>query len=348
MKILVMNAGSSSLKYKLFDMQHSTVLLSGIVEEIGRDQYHEAIVQMEDELDRHGISSLKELDAIGHRVVHGGERFVESVVIDSNVVAAIEELIPLAPLHNPANLEGIRATQLIAPDIPQVAVFDTAFHQSIPEHAYRYALPKEQYDEQGIRRYGFHGTSHAYVAREASKKLGKAIEQTNLVTLHLGNGASVCAIESGRSVDISMGFTPLEGLIMGTRSGDIDPAIILYLMREYGYTADKIDDLLNRKGGLMGICGESDMRSIHELIDQGDHDAKLALDMFVYRIRKYIGAYVSVLGRVDAVVFTGGIGENDEIVRDMITDGLPFGIPTMVIRTDEELEIANQTKKRLE
>ena len=346
MKILVLNAGSSSLKFKLFEMAPLSVLIEGAVEEIVPGGYPAAIEEMEGVLRAQGLDSLGEVDAIGHRVVHGGERFVESVVIDDEVVGAIEALIPLAPLHNPANLEGIRTARLHAPDVPQVAVFDTAFHQSMPEVAYRYALPEAMYEE-GIRRYGFHGTSHGYVARQAAKRLKMPLEKTHLITLHLGNGASACAVQGGQSIDTSMGMTPLEGLVMGTRSGDLDPAILLYLAREKGYTINQLDRLLNRESGLTGVCGEHDMRRIHARIAEGDTEAALARDLFVYRIRKYIGAYVAVLGRVDALVFTGGIGENDAVIRAMILEDLPFDFPSLVIATDEEHAIALETKNRL-
>ncbi len=348
MRILVLNAGSSSLKYKLFDGDPLRERVSGVIEQIPSGGYAEAMVQMEGRLKTHGLASLAEVDAIGHRVVHGGERFVESTRIDEEVIGAIASLIPLAPLHNPANLEGIRTARAHAPGVPQVAVFDTAFHQQMPQKAYRYALPKTLYAEAGVRRYGFHGTSHAYVARRAAGELGKDPAETNLITLHLGNGASVCAIRGGVSVDTSMGMTPLEGLVMGTRSGDIDPAILFYLAREQGYTLEALDRLLNRESGLFGLCGENDMRRIHARIEEGDPDAALALEIFVYRIRKYIGAYVAVLGEVDALVFTGGIGENDAVVRERIVAELPFGIPVKVIPTDEEYAIALETIKRVQ
>jgi len=347
MKILVLNAGSSSLKYKLFEGDPLDPVMAGVVESIRPGGYRDAILEMEAALGAQGLASLANVDAIGHRVVHGGERFVESTRIEDAVVDAIEALIPLAPLHNPANLEGIRMARAHAPDVPQVAVFDTAFHQSMPPQAYRYALPRDLYTEAGVRRYGFHGTSHAYVARSAAEVLGRDPAQTNLITLHLGNGASVCAIRGGVSVDTSMGMTPLEGLVMGTRSGDLDPAILFYLARERGYTLDALDRLLNRESGLYGLCGESDMRRIHARIAEGDADAALALEIFVYRIRKYIGAYVAVLGRVDGLIFTGGIGENDAVVREMILRDLPFDIPIRVIATDEERAIAWETLKTL-
>lgn len=339
MKILVLNAGSSSLKYKLFiDKQ---VMVDGVIEEI--KNYREGILEIEDRLRSIGIDRLSSLDVVGHRVVHGGEIFKESLLIDDEVIETIRSLIPLAPLHNPANLEGILMVAKEAPNLKQVAVFDTAFHQTIPAKAYMYALPFELYENEAIRRYGFHGTSHHFVAKKASKLLGKRLTDTNLITLHLGNGASVCAIKNGKSVDTSMGFTPLEGLIMGTRSGDLDPAIVLYLARELNHSTEKIDTLLNKKSGLLGISGQSDMRQIHKMIEQGDKKAKLALEMFVYRIQKYIGAYSAILGRVDALIFTGGIGENDLIVREMILSN--FDMLSFVIWTDEELEIALESER---
>jgi len=347
MAILVLNAGSSSLKYKLYSPDPLQELAAGVIEQIGEGAYHDAILEVEARLAEAGISSLAALDAIGHRVVHGGERFTQSVRIDAEVIEAIRALIPLAPLHNPANLEGIEVAAAHAPEVPQVAVFDTAFHQSMPEYAYRYALPEESYTEMGVRRYGFHGTSHHFVAKEAAAELGKDPAAVNLITLHLGNGASVCAVKEGRSVDTSMGFTPLEGLIMGSRSGDIDPAILFYLSREYGYTLESLDRMLNKESGLLGLCGENDMRLIHQKIAEGDPRAKLAHTMFCYRIVKYIGAYSAVLGRVDAIVFTGGIGEHDSITREAIISQLSGEIRYLTIATDEELEIALQTKALL-
>lgn len=347
MRILVLNAGSSSLKYRLYRSNPMTELAGGVIEQIREGGHHAAILEVEKALEAAGIASLAELDAIGHRVVHGGERFSESVRIDAKVMTAIRELIPLAPLHNPANLEGIEIAGTRAPAVPQVAVFDTAFHQTLPAYAYRYALPEESYTRMGVRRYGFHGTSHHYVAKEAAVMLGMQLAESNLITLHLGNGASVCAIRGGRSVDTSMGFTPLEGLVMGSRSGDIDPAILFYLSREYGYTLDALDSMLNKESGLLGLCGENDMRLIHEKIAEGDPRATLAHEIFCYRIIKYIGAYAAVLGRVDAVVFTGGIGENDAITRQAITAQLSLETRYLVIRTNEELEIAVQTMRCL-
>ena len=345
MKILVLNAGSSSLKYKLYD--NLEPIYSGLVEEIGADGFVDAIGTMEQDLVSVGLKSLSDLDAIGHRVVHGGESFKSSVVIDSSVMAEIERLIPLAPLHNSVNLDGIRVSTAHAPTVPQVAVFDTAFHQTLEKSAYMYALPYEMYESYGVRRYGFHGTSHMYIAHESADRLGMALEDTNLITIHLGNGASICAIEQGRSIDTSMGFTPLEGLMMGSRSGDIDPAIVLYLQREHSYTVEQIDTMLNSQSGLKGICSASDMRQIKQMIEQGDSKALLAHDMFCRRVGKYIGAYHALLGRVDAVVFTGGIGEHDSMTREKIAEYIRFDTTQMVISTDEELVIARETSNLL-
>jgi len=394
LKILVLNSGSSSLKFQLFDLPGLTVMASGLIEQIGDEQSHarltyfnskgseqtlqqtepvtehrQALMVMADLLRESGaMTDVDELAGIGHRVVHGGESFHQPVLIDDTVIAAIDELIPLAPLHNPANLVGIRVAREHAPATPQVAVFDTAFHQSIPEHSYLYGLPFNLYETQKVRRYGFHGTSHAFVAKQAADHLGKTIDELNIVTLHLGNGASAAAIQGGKSVDTSMGMTPLEGLIMGTRSGDLDPAILFYLARETGMNINELDNLLNKESGLKGICGENDMRTITELAEQGDDRARLALTMFCYRLKKYIGAYIAALGGVDCIVFTGGIGENSAVVRQMSCQGLErlgiildteknsirgdnileiqaveSSVQILVVPTDEELEIASQT-----
>ncbi len=396
MKILVLNSGSSSLKFKLFDLPDLTVSASGLIEQIGEAQsavrlslfnfpdtggeknlrrsesvndHRQAIMLMVELMRESGaLTDLSELAGIGHRVVHGGEAFKEPVLIDESVISAIDELSPLAPLHNPANLMGIRVAMEHADQVPQVAVFDTAFHQSIPEHAYLYALPYELYERQKVRRYGFHGTSHSYVARQAARYLGKPIDELNMITLHLGNGASAAAIKSGKCIDTSMGMTPLEGLVMGTRSGDLDPAILLYMGRAGGLDMDDLDTLLNKQSGLKGICGENDMRTISEAADQGDRQARLALRMFCYRIRKYVGAYMAALGGVDCIVFTGGIGENQANVRQMSCQGMErlglvldeeknsirqqeileiqaadSRVSLLVIPTDEEYEIASQT-----
>ena len=392
-KVLVINSGSSSIKYQLFNMDGETVLASGAIERIGEAQSlhrhrvhkHGDITESRHQqpiadhreglscigtllLESGAITELSELFAIGHRVVHGGECFREPTLISADVLKQIRDMIPLAPLHNPANVMGIEVALQQAPDIPQVAVFDTAFHQSLPAHAWRYALPDRLYTEQRIRRYGFHGTSHSYVAKQAAILLGKPLESLNLITLHLGNGASAAAIAQGKSVDTSMGMTPLEGLIMGTRCGDLDPAIHFYLGRTTGMDDDEIESMLNKESGLKGICGANDMREVHRLADAGDTQAQLALDMYCYRIKKYIGAYYAALGRLDAVVFTGGIGENDAWMRaqccsnlealgialdaqkNASTDNAAFDIHNetypvslLVIPTNEELEIALQT-----
>jgi len=342
MKIMVLNSGSSSIKYQIFDMRDRSVLASGLLEKIGESDSHlthktripgdrfDAIEKTSAVVDHaHGfgliravlqetgaLNSMAELAGIGHRVVHGGEAFTQPTLIDDAVIATIRELVPLAPLHNPANLVGIEVARGAAPEVPQVAVFDTAFHQSIPPRAFHYALPHKLYSENRVRRYGFHGTSHAYVAKKAARFLKQPIEHLNLITLHLGNGASVTAVQGGHSIDTSMGLTPLEGLIMGTRCGDIDPAIIFYLGRETGRSIEAIDNLLNKESGLKGLCGVNDMREITRLAREGDENAGLAIDMVCYRIRKYIGAYFAALGRLDALVFTGGVGENAAEIRE--------------------------------
>jgi acetate kinase len=392
LKVLVINSGSSSIKYQLFNMHDGAVLVSGAVESIGEAQglhrhrlhkggditeshYELCIADHREGLSRIGtllresgaVTELSELFAIGHRVVHGGESFREPALITETVVEQIRDMNPLAPLHNSANVMGIEVALQQAPDVPQVAVFDTAFHQSIPAHAYRYALPEALYTDQHVRRYGFHGTSHAYVAKQAATMLGKPLTSLKLITLHLGNGASAAAIAQGQSVDTSMGMTPLEGLIMGTRCGDLDPAIHFYLARTTGLDNDQIESLLNKQSGLKGICGANDMREVHRLAEAGDAQARLALDMYCYRIKKYIGAYYAALGGLDAVVFTGGIGENDAWVREHCCAGLEalgialdtrknasagggaFDIHSemsrvslLVVPTNEELEIARQ------
>ncbi|RLA74422.1 MAG: acetate kinase [Epsilonproteobacteria bacterium] len=337
MKIAVINAGSSSLKFKLFDMQTKEVLKSFNIEHIGENgakfnNHHEALESID--------VDFSSLDAIGHRVVHGGEEFKESVLINGEVIDTIDKLSTLAPLHNPANLEGIIVAKKKAPNIPHIAVFDTAFHSTMPKEAYLYALDYKMYEQHKIRRYGFHGTSHAYVSKEAAKILDRNINELNLITLHLGNGASACAVKKGKSVDTSMGFTPLEGLVMGSRSGDIDPAIVLYMQRELGLSVDEVDKALNKESGLLGICGENDVRDI---LNSKDEKAKLALDMMIRRIQKYIGSYMALLGRVDAIVFSGGIGENSPYIREKVLESQMFnGIKSLVIKTNEELEIANE------
>jgi acetate kinase len=394
MKILVINSGSSSIKYRLFDMTDKTVLASGVMEQIGEAEsrltHHtrnskdemEEIVNSEPVADHQagfqligtvlgGSGALKdtrELSGICHRVVHGGEEFKEPTLIDENVMDTIRRLSPLAPLHNPANLLGIEVAMQSSPRVPQVAVFDTAFHQSIPVQAFRYAIPHDLYEAHQVRRYGFHGTSHHYVAKQAATLLDRPLNALNLITLHLGNGASAAAVKEGRSIDTSMGMTPLEGLIMGTRCGDIDPAIIFYLKRKTGLARDEVESILNHESGLKGICGVNDMRQIEELARSGNSQAQLAIEMVCYRIKKYIGAYYAVLGRLDALVFTAGIGEKSPLIRAGACRGLShlgieidseknnpkskkaFEIQTrgstvkvLVIPTNEELEIAEQT-----
>jgi acetate kinase len=394
MRILVLNSGSSSIKYKLFDMTDRSILASGLLERIGEETgslKHQTRTAQGGMTEtgktgrvtdhRQGMKWIAEalsesqaqgdeaaLAGIGHRVVHGGEDFTEPTLIDEEVLAVIRKNVPLAPLHNPANLIGIEVALEAVPDLPQVAVFDTAFHQSIPPKAFHYAIPHEMYARHRVRRYGFHGTSHQYVARQAAAFLKRPLASLNLITLHLGNGASVAAIEKGRSVDTSMGMTPLEGLIMGTRCGDIDPAVHFYLLRETGHSPEDLDALLNTESGLKGICGTNDMREVLQKADDGDVRARLAIDMYCYRVKKYIGAYLAALGGVDALVFTAGIGEHAAPIRELCCRGLsgvgitldaeknragsepPFEIQAMssavrilVIPTDEELQIAEQT-----
>jgi len=337
MKIAVINSGSSSLKFKLFDVQRMQLLLDETVEHIGEQNssvhnHHEAIESLH--------VNFNEIDAVGHRVVHGGERFVDAVLIDDAVMQAIEELIPLAPLHNGANLEGIKVVRQYAPNIPQIAVFDTAFHATLKKEAFLYALPYEMYEKYQIRRYGFHGTSHAYLLQKAAAMLGKNVQDSNIITLHLGNGASACAIKNGKSIDTSMGFTPLEGLVMGTRCGDIDPAIVLYMQKALHVSSTETDEMLNKKSGLLGLCGDNDVRNIEQ---RSDESAKLALDIMVRRIQKYIGAYMVLLEDVDAIVFSGGIGENSQRVREAVMNNkILKNIKSLVIKTDEELQIVNE------
>lgn len=344
--VLVINAGSSSLKYSLVDGESGATSASGIAERIGDGGATGILTHTDAAGERHRSTpalpsheaALKEileafevhgprldastLAAVGHRVVHGGERFSEPVLVDDELLAAVEELVPLAPLHNPANLEGLGVARRLFPDVPQVAVFDTAFHQTMPEHAYTYAIPLSLRDEHGIRRYGFHGTSHRFVAGEAAALLGRAPEDVNVIVLHLGNGASAAAVAGGRSIDTSMGMTPLEGLVMGTRSGDVDPALHAHLHRELGLSLEEIDERLNRRSGLKGLAGHNDFREVEELVRAGDPAATLARDVYCYRLRKYVGAYYAALGRVDAIVFTAGVGEHSEDVRAQSLAGL--------------------------
>ena len=357
MKVLVINAGSSSLKYQLMDPATREVFAKGLCERIGIDgrlthkvpakdakyefeipmpTHSEAIQAVLDALvdkDNGVIGSMKEIDAVGHRVVHGGEKFAKSVVITDEVMQAIEECTPLAPLHNPANIIGIKACQELMPGVPMVAVFDTAFHQTMPPVAYTYALPYEYYEKDKVRRYGFHGTSHKYVSQRAADMLGKPIEQLKLISCHLGNGSSVTAIDGGKSVDTSMGFTPLAGLPMGTRSGDIDAGILEYLMNKYGMDIKEMVNVLNKKSGVMGVSGvSSDFRDLEEAFEQGNERAGLAVDMFNYGVKKLIGAYAAAMGGVDAIIFTAGVGENSASQRMAIASGLEF----MGVKMDED------------
>ena len=350
MKVLVINAGSSSLKYQLLDTDSQDVLAKGLCERIGIDgkftykapgketidardvampTHAEAIKAVLDALvdPANGVvGSMKEIEAVGHRVVHGGETFASSVKIDDKVMAALEECIPLAPLHNPANITGIKAcSAVMGPDVPQVAVFDTAFHQTMPPVAYTYALPYEYYQQDKVRRYGFHGTSHKYVTQRAADMLGKPIESLKLISCHLGNGSSIAAVFHGKSVDTSMGFTPLAGLPMGTRSGDLDAGILEFLMNKYGMDIKEMLNVLNKKSGVQGVSGvSSDFRDLGAAADNGNSRAALALDMFAYSVKKYIGSYAAAMGGADAIIFTAGVGENDGPCRMAIASGLEF------------------------
>ena len=392
MKVLVINCGSSSLKYQVFNMQDETVLAKGNVEKIGLEgaflKYrrgdedgitidadipnHEVAIKLVfDALTNSEYGVLKdvaEIEAVGHRVVHGGEKYASSVLIDDAVMATLRDCVELAPLHNPPNIMGIEVAQRLMPDVKHVAVFDTAFHQTMPRHAFLYALPYELYEKYRIRRYGFHGTSHKYVAQRAAALLERPLEDLRIITCHLGNGASVTAVDHGQSVDTSMGFTPLEGLIMGTRSGDLDPAVITFLQDKEELTLEATNALLNKKSGVLGISGvSSDFRSLEEASNNGNGRAALAIDMFAYRVKKYIGAYAAVMGGVDAIVFTAGLGENSFSMREQICQGLEFlgieidpernkvrgqevdistdaaRVRALLIPTDEELMIAQDT-----
>lgn len=392
MLILVINAGSSSLKYQLFDMSENRVLAKGLCERIGiagsknthtlmdgtklvtevaMKTHADAIRILTDRLtdaETGVIRSMSEIDAVGHRVLHGGQKFSESVLVDDNVIAAIEECIPLGPLHNPANLMGIRACREVMGDVPQVAVFDTAFHQTMPEKAFMYAIPYEYYRKYAIRRYGFHGTSHRYVSAKAAEMLGRPASELKIVTCHLGNGSSIAAVDGGKCVDTSMGLTPLEGLPMGTRSGNLDPAILGFLSEHEGMDTQTLVEMLNKKSGVLGVSElSSDFRDLAAAREQGNHQATLALDMFDYSVKKYIGAYAAAMGGIDAVVFTGGIGENNKVARNVALAGLEFmgikldpeksqqslknvdiaasdsRVRVLVIETDEEFVIASDT-----
>jgi len=392
MKIFVLNCGSSSLKYQLVDMKDESVIASGKVEKIGMEDAiltHEptgkeeaklvteildhttAIEKVFDYLvdDKYGvIKNVNEIEAVGHRVVHGGEVFSDSVKVDGQVKAAIKGVFDLAPLHNPANLVGIEAVETVLPEVPNVVVFDTAFHQTMPKSSFMYALPKVLYKKHKVRRYGFHGTSHKFVALKAAEFLGKNVEDLKIVSCHIGNGASVTAIENGQSVDTSMGMTPLEGLMMGTRSGDIDPAIIPFVMGKEDLTLNEVNSMLNKHSGLIGVSGiSSDMRDIEDNMNS-DETAKLAFDMYEYRIRKYVGSYVAAMDGIDVLIFTAGVGENSDILRKAITDKLSYlgieidqegnstrskavrrintpnsKVEVLVVPTNEELMIARDT-----
>ncbi|MDL2322412.1 acetate kinase [Bacteroidales bacterium OttesenSCG-928-A17] len=392
MKILVLNCGSSSIKYKLFEMTDKQVLAEGAVEKIGLTGSSLKLTQpdgqkvlLEGEILEHQtgieyilgvitsekygcIKSLKEIDAVGHRVVHGGEEFNSSVLINDEVIKKMEECIELAPLHNPPNLKGIYAVQELMPGVPQVGVFDTAFHQSMPAQAYMYGLPYSLYEKYAIRRYGFHGTSHRYVSQRVCDFLNQPVKGKRIITAHIGNGASMCAIKDGLSIDTSMGMTPVEGLLMGTRCGDVDAGILSYIMEKENVGPQAISTIVNKYSGVLGVSGvSSDMREIDDAISQGNERAKLALDIYNYRIKKYIGSYAAALGGVDILVFTGGVGENQKGIRASICEGLEFlgikidpeknntrgveaiissdnsPVSVVVIPTDEEFMIASDT-----
>lgn len=399
LKILVVNAGSSSLKYQLIDMENESVLAKGNCEQIGTEstfthkvpsdetknikalpmemQDHAAALKivLDTLVDaEHGvIGSVKEIDAVGHRVLHGGEKFSGSVLVDDKVEAAIKECFDLGPLHNPANLTGIKACQKIMPGVPQVAVFDTGFHQTMPDYAYMYALPYEYYEKYGIRRYGFHGTSHRFVSKKCIELLGNP-EHSKIVTCHLGNGSSISAVVDGKCFDTTMGVTPLEGIMMGTRCGSIDPAIVPIIMKKEGLTPDQMDTVMNKKSGMLGLCGTSDNRTIESRAKEGDKRAKLIESMLCHQLTKYIGGYAAAMGGLDAIVFTGGIGENNPQYRDRVCDKLKFmgveinyeindklkrgpegeistpnsKVKVYVICTNEELMIARDTKEIVE
>lgn len=394
MNVLVINCGSSSLKYQLINMDDESVLAKGLVERIGIEgsvlKHEKAGLEklvVEEVLKNHkdainlvlktlldekygAVKSLDEIDAVGHRVVHGGEKFAQSVIIDDDVIKAMKEHINLAPLHNPPNIIGIEACQELLPNAPMVAVFDTAFHQTMPPVSFIYPLPYELYEEMKIRRYGFHGTSHKYVSQRVSELTGKSLEGTKIVTCHLGNGASLTAIKDGKSFDTSMGMTPLEGLAMGTRCGDIDPAIVTFLINKKNLTCQQIDDLMNKKSGVLGISGvSSDFRDIENEAHKGNQRAQLALDKFSYIVKKYIGSYAAAMGGLDVLVFTAGLGENSPPARKQVCEGLEFlgvelddeknnirgkeveiskegsKVKIYVIPTNEELMIARDTKE---
>ncbi|MBR2520968.1 MAG: acetate kinase [Oscillospiraceae bacterium] len=397
MKIFVINAGSSSVKYQLIEPETGNVLAKGLCERIGMDAGHikhtstgkpvyDALVDMPDHAKaisvvigllqdkEYGvISSLDEIDAVGHRVVHGGEEFFESVLIDDKVLASIEKCVPLAPLHNPANITGIKACMEVMGSLPQVAVFDTAFHHTMEKKAYMYAIPYEFYEKYGVRKYGFHGTSHRYVSSRMAQMLGKPIEDLKLIVCHLGNGSSLCAVDKGKSVDTSMGFTPMDGLPMGTRPGHIDAGAVLHMIINFGIKPDEVLNILNKKSGMLGVSGvSSDFRDLEKAASEGNERSALAREMFCYTVKKTIGSYMAAMGGVDAIAFAGGVGENDSGVRESILEGLEwFGIvldkeknngfrsegficaeeskvALMVVPTNEELMIALDTKAIVE
>ncbi|MCQ2227451.1 MAG: acetate kinase [Bacteroidales bacterium] len=393
MKILVLNCGSSSIKYKLFNMDDKSVIASGGIEKIGmpnsfiKFSMPDGSKQIEEiDIPEHTrgveiifakltdknvgvVKSINEIDAVGHRMLHAGSKITKSSILTQEVLEIFESCNDLGPLHNPANLKGVNAVKAIKPDMPQVGVFDTAFHQTMPDYAYMYALPYEYYEKYGIRRYGFHGTSHKYVSQRVCEFLGIKPEGTKIITCHIGNGGSISAVKDGKCMDTSMGLTPLEGLMMGTRCGDIDPAIVPYLMKHENLTADEIDNIMNKKSGLLGVSGTtSDMREIQAARDAGDKRAALAQDMYFYRVRKYIGSYAAAMGGVDVILFTGGVGENKQNCREAACEGLEFmgvkldkkknlevfgeeaiistpdsKVTVCVIPTDEELMIATDT-----
>jgi acetate kinase len=392
MKTLVINTGSSSIKYQLISMPEGMVLCSGLVERIG-EKIGRIIHKMGDHADEiifnehipdhvYGmnrvsglitnkefgvLSDVNEVQLVGHRIVHGGDRFSSITEITDEVKNAISELALLAPLHNPANLIGIQTAEFVFPEAIQVGVFDTAFHQSIPEKAFRYALPARFYKENGIRAYGFHGTSHRYVSRKAAEFLNKDLENTSLISIHLGNGASMTAVKNGKSIDTSLGMSTISGLVMGTRIGDIDPGVLIYMQEQLGLGFQQLKTILNKESGLLGLCGENDVRKVSEKYLAGDPDAKIALSIYAYRIKKYIGAYLAAIGKTDAIIFTAGVGENSQLIRSLSTEGLSHlgiildeeknqersadirvisandsPVKILVIPTNEELEIARQ------
>lgn len=395
MKTLVINTGSSSIKFALFQMPEGKQLAVGLVERIGETT---GVIQMESEshtkkkelyISNHQIGlkmvsewlldkefdvlqSTSEVEAIGHRVVHGGETFKETTIIDQTVKDKIKELFGLAPLHNPANYEGIEVAESVFPAAQQIAVFDTAFHQTLPPKAYHYAVPQYLYNDYGIRVYGFHGTSHRYITKASAQFLNIELQNINLITIHLGNGASMAAVKNGRSIDTSLGMTPLSGLVMGTRVGDLDPGVIFYLEEEKGYSIEKVKGILNKESGMKGLAGDNDLRSITDKATQGNPQAQLALDVYAYRIKKYIGAYIAIIGKIDAIVFTAGVGENSALVREMVCSELDHlgisinlkknnlretgireiqssnsQIKILITPTNEELEIAKQSYQLL-